>query len=161
MAKRITTKKEEEKLTPPSSSSENAESEQKLTPPAEPKLESKKEKDYLWKFEYHQPSGRAYFQIMEAGSRYFQPGIKYMPPQPGSKAAKFKEQLLGQETKEYLIPRQAGEDKEIAQTVNMNGYHLELPKNIYLILPVQIVEFIKDSIEKTDIALKPRELMSY
>ena len=156
MARKTTTKskeanEEEKKITPPETSVENKlvpPQEEKLTPPPDPKLEDKKEKDYLWQYEFHHDTGRPYFQLQNRSD------IKYMPPQPGTKSAKMKAHLLGQEKKEYSIPRNPNESKEILQTVNMNGYHLELPKNTYIYLPIQIVEFLKESQMRTENALK-------
>lgn len=124
------------------------ENEPRLTPPSEKKeseIKSEKKNDYLRKYEYHQPTGRPYFQLSSA---------IYSPPPKGSKAEIMKNVLLSQKRVTVFIPRKEAESDQILQTVNLNGYHLELPKQTYLELPEQIVDLLKDSLKQDEEALR-------
>ena len=112
----------------------------------EPRLENKAvdlpdapEEDYLRKYQYRKQTPF---------------GSVASDPQPGSKAAIMKEKLLQQDRVRIIIPRSANEDPKIKLSVNLNGYRLDLPKQVYLELPQQIAEVIMDSQHQTEEALQ-------
>jgi len=74
-------------------------------------------------------------------------------PVPGSKAFEMKKRLLKQERIRILIPRPSGEDKSIMSSVTLNGYRLDLPKNTYIDLPIQIADVIVKSQKQTQEAI--------
>ena len=73
------------------------------------------------------------------------PGSLKSDPQKGSKAEAMKAHLLAQPTRTILVNRPDGEDKKSVGTVNLNGYRLDFPKEVYLELPVQVADVIQDS----------------
>ena len=91
------------------------------------------EDDYLAKYEYHKDTGLPYFM---AGN------VRYLPPNPESKAAKMKKVLLAQERVRTFIPRPAKESKLICASVNLNGYRLDFPKGTWIYVPQQISEVL-------------------
>jgi len=44
-------------------------------------------------------------------------------------------------------------DPKIRHSVTLNGYRLDLPKQTYIELPLQIAEVISNSFEQTDMAI--------
>ena len=74
-------------------------------------------------------------------------------PVPGSKAFEMKKRLLKQERVRILIPRPSGEDKSVLSSVTLNGYRLDLPKNTYIDLPIQIADVIVKSQKQTQEAI--------
>ena len=97
------------------------------------------EKDYLRKYQVRKQTA---------------PGSVESDPQKGSKAEIMKKALLEQPRVRMLIPRSQGEHKSIAQSVNLNGYRLDFPKNAYVDVPRQVAEVLGESLEQTDIALQ-------
>jgi len=75
-------------------------------------------------------------------------------PSEGSKADAMKKFLLSQKRVRMFIPRPMGETKQILQSVNLNGYRLDIPKNTYIEMPEQIAEVLKESLQQTEQALK-------
>lgn len=61
------------------------------------------------------------------------------------KAKIMREKLMKQPEIVTFVPREPGEAKSIPQTVNLNGYKLNIPKNTYVSLPYQIAEVIRNS----------------
>ena len=61
------------------------------------------------------------------------------------KAKIMKEKLLEQDEVITFIPRTDGEAVSVPQIVNLNGYKLNIPKNTYVSLPMQIAETIRKS----------------
>lgn len=112
----------------------------------EDSIESKPEpeKDYLKKYEVHVPSGYPYFMV---------PGVKYSAPAVGSKAETMKKILLAQPRIRFFIQRGQNESPKVLQTVNLNGYRLDLPKNAYMDLPEQVCNVLMDSLKQTESAL--------
>lgn len=74
-------------------------------------------------------------------------------PIPGSKAAKQKTFFLASPKVRIFVPRKDGEDSSIKQTVNVNGYRLDFPKNMYLEMPLPVAEIIMESLKQTEAAL--------
>lgn len=74
-------------------------------------------------------------------------------PSPGSKAERMKAYLLAQPKVRMFIPRPQGEDQTILQSVNLNGYRLDLPKQTYLEVPQQVAEVLMESLQQTEKAL--------
>ena len=119
-----------------------AEAEPKLEPEPE-KVEVKEEKkndDYLLKFQY---------------GREMPLGDPRSNPQAGSKADTMKKRLLLQDRVKILIPVESGTDPSVKQSVNLNGYRLDLPKNTYIEIPQQIAEVIMNSQKQQIEALQP------
>lgn len=82
------------------------------------------------------------------------PGSRDSDPVPGSKAAKMKAHLLSQPKVSTFIQRSQGEDKSVLQTVNLNGYRLDFPKQAYIDLPKQISDILRVSLQQTEDALQ-------
>jgi len=114
----------EERLTPPSDQLE--------TPPV------KVEGDYLRQYQYRKQT--------EFGS-------KDSDPQPGSKAVIMKKFLLSQPRVRIFIPRQQGADPNIRQSVTLNSYRLDLPKNTYIDVPLEVANIITESLNQTEAAI--------
>lgn len=111
----------------------------------EPKLESSETEapapvveDYLRQYQYRKDT---------------KPGSIDSDPQPGSKAAIMKAKLLAQHRVRIIIPRGQGEPKSIDHSVNLNGYRLDFPKNVYIDMPTQIADVIMDSQQQTEAAI--------
>ena len=102
------------------------------------------EEDYLRKYEWHKPTGYPYFMVS---------GVKYSPPSVGSKAEKMKKFLLEQPRVRVFVPRTVNESPKVLQTVNLNGYRLDFPKNTYIEMPEQIAEVLRRSLAQTEDAL--------
>lgn len=83
-----------------------------------------------------------------------QPGSVESDPVPGSKAATMKAFLLSQPRVRMLIPRPQGEKSSIKQSVNLNGYRLDLPKDTYVEVPLQIADVLGESLNQTNAALQ-------
>jgi len=131
--------------------SEKDKDESRLQPPTDKTLEEdgkikgKPSKDYLWQYEYHRDTGRPYFQTK---------GIPYVHPDIGSKTEKMKKVLLSQKRVRIFVPRKEGESDKVLQSVNINGYRLDFPKQTYLDLPEQIADLLKDSLIQDEQALQ-------
>src|SRR3990167_312363 len=135
-----TDEKDEERLTPPAPIKD----EEKLTPPSKKEVKAKEDKDYLRQYEYNRETGLQYYLLVD------RPNVKYMPPQAGSKASSMKAQLLGQDKVKVFIPRGQGESRFVLQSVNINGYRLDFPKNTYIDLPEQVAQNLMDSLKQTE-----------
>jgi len=81
-------------------------------------------------------------------------GSKESDPAIGSKAATMKAHLLTQPRVRMLIPAAQGESKDAKQSVTLNGYRLDLPKNAYVNVPEQIADVLGESLMQTDAALQ-------
>lgn len=112
-----------------------------------PAERSKKEEsvDYLRQFEIDWESGYPYYLV---------PSRPYTPPTLGSKRAKMKISLLKQPKIRMIIPRKDGESSKVLQTVNLNGYRLDFPKQAYIDVPEQVANVLAESLAQTEAALK-------
>lgn len=108
----------------------------RLQPPSD--VHSSAEGDYLRQYQYRKQTPF---------------GSKESDPQLGSKAAKMKEHLLSQDKVRIFVPRALGESPLIKQSVCLNGYRLDLPKQAYLEVPMQVAEVIMDSLSQTEAAI--------
>lgn len=79
-------------------------------------------------------------------------------PDPGSKAEVMKKSLLSQQKVGLFIPRPEKEDPSITLSVNLNGYRLDLPKNVYIDVPLQIAEVVRESLNQQAAALLPYQI---
>lgn len=113
-------------------------SEDRLEAPSQDLPEDRAQGDYLRQYQYRKQT--------VAGS-------PDSDPQPGSKAERIKEFLLSQPRVRMLFPRQQGEDKSILQTINLNGYRLDFPKDTYVDVPEPVAEVLADSLKQTNNAL--------
>ena len=121
------------------SAEKNEEDNEKLIAPDQELPEEKQEEaDYLRKFQYRKNT--------KLGS------IK-SDPQPGSKAAIMKRVLLKQPRVRVFIPRNGTESPAIKQSVTLNGYRLDLPKQAYHEVPQQVADVIMDSLSQTEAAI--------
>ena len=107
-----------------------------------PQLEIKKaeEVDYLQKYQYKKQT------------KFGSPETN---PAPGSKAEIMKKNLLAQPKNSIFIPLEQGQDSSVKLSVTLNGYRLDLPKQVCLELPSQISEVIMESLRQQTEALKP------
>ena len=64
-----------------------------------------------------------------------------------------KEFLLSQARIRMLIPRPQGEKSTITQSVTLNGYRLDFPKDTYVEVPLQVAEVLAESLKQTNFAL--------
>lgn len=74
-------------------------------------------------------------------------------PSKGGKAEVMKKSLLAQPRVSILIPVPEGSDSSVPQSVTLNGYRLDLPKNVYVEVPKQVAEIIMQSQRQTVQAL--------
>jgi len=105
--------------------------------------------DYLWPYEVDRNTKQPHFK---AKNIPFNPPWEYRQPQRG-RALIQKARLLAEPTEIYMIPRPDTEQGETCQTININSYHLELPKNVRLKLPESVVATLVDSYTKTQEAI--------
>jgi hypothetical protein len=107
----------------------------------EPKAEVKVvEVDYLRKYQYKKQT--------KFGSPESDPAL-------GSKAEGMKKSLLAQPRASIFIPLESGQDSSVKLSVTLNGYRLDLPKQVYLELPEQVAEVIMTSQKQQVDALRP------
>jgi len=106
----------------------------------EPEVKKVEEVDYLRKYQYKKQTKF---------------GSPESDPAPGSKAEIMKKQLLAQPKYSIFIPLEQGQDSSVKLSVTLNGYRLDLPKQVYLELPSQISEVIMESLRQQTEALKP------
>ena len=123
----------EERLKP----KEDEKDEKRLQPSSED-LPVSEEGDYIRKFQYRKETV---------------PGSVESDPQPGSKAAIMKKSLLKQERVRIFVPRSSGESTAVKLSVNLDGYRLDLPKQAYLEVPLQISKVVMDSLAQTEEAI--------
>ena len=79
-------------------------------------------------------------------------------PDFGGKAAVMKRFLLGQPRVSIFIPKAETEDPTVKLSVNLNGYRLDFPKNVYLEVPLPIAEEIRSSLNQQASALLPFQI---
>ena len=117
---------------------ESVESEERLV--AEPQVlpGNTDAEDYLRKYQYRKQTA---------------PGTIASDPPAGSKAEKMKKFLLSQPKVRMLIPRNQGEDRTVAQSVCLNGYRLDFPKDTYVEVPLQVADVLGESLNQTNAAL--------
>lgn len=126
---------------------------EKLVPQDEPKLELPKEeaktpveKDYLRQYQYKSVNNQPVI------------GGPLTDPDSGSKAETMKKHLLEQPRVSIFVPKAETEDPKIKLSVTLNGYRLDLPKNVYLEVPLQIAEVIRESLNQQASALLPFQI---
>lgn len=129
---------EEERITPENVSGEKEQEEEKT--PAEVKKNRNMEEttDYLKKYQYKQNCKL---------------GADETNPDLGSKAARMKAHLLAQPRVRTMVPLDLNEDKNSKQSVCMNGYRLDFPKNTYIEIPEQIALKLSESLKQKEEAL--------
>ena len=127
----------------------------RLVPQDESKLEApapavaevpKADPDYLRQYQY-----KSVNNVPTVGSRL-------TDPDPGSKAELMKKHLLSQEKVNIFIPKAETEDPKIKLSVTLNGYRLDLPKNVYLQVPFNVAEVIRESLNQQASALLPFQI---
>lgn len=110
----------------------------------EPRLEAPEEKmatetgDYLLKYQYRKQTPF---------------GSVASNPAPGSKAEKMKAFLLSSPKVRMFIPQTPGEDISIPQSVCLNGYRLDFPKQTYLDVPEPVANVLMESLKQTEVAI--------
>ena len=123
------------------------ESEARLEPPAEPVLAAEPvDPDYLRQYQYKNVNGQPLL------------GSKLSDPDVGSKSAGMKKFLLSQPKVSIFVPKAETEDPKVQLSVNLNGYRLDFPKNVYLEVPQQIAEVIRESLNQQASALLPFQI---
>jgi len=113
--------------------------ESRLQPPAAELPESQEEGDYLRKYQVRKQT---------------RPGSPESDPPKGSKAEAMKKFLLSQPRVRFFIPRPQGEDVSIRQSVCLNGYRLDFPKQSYVDLPQSVADVLMESLQQTEEALQ-------
>lgn len=73
--------------------------------------------------------------------------------QPGSKAEKMRKRLSLQPKVTIMVPLDPGEPKGSTISVTINGYRTIIRKNVYVELPKQVADMIKEHLQMTDKAL--------
>jgi len=136
------TKKETERITPNAEQPIESAMETERIKPEENKAEVEADgdepEDYLRQYQYRQNTI---------------PGSKESDPIEGSRAAVMKEILLKQPKTRIIVMRGIREDSSIKQSVTLNGYRLDFPKQVYIEVPEQIAKIIMESQEQTDQAI--------
>ena len=119
---------------------ETPESDERITPPDDEQAPAPEEPkgDYLRQYQYKKQTV---------------PGSPQSDPALGSKAETMKKFLLLQPTVRIFIPRRQGEAKDVKLSVTLNGYRLDLPKQIYLVLPIEVAKIVMDSLDQTEAAI--------
>ena len=121
--------------------------EPKLQPPVETVAEApKSDSDYLRQYQYKSVNNQPTL------------GGPSTDPDPGSKAETMKRNLLSQERVGIFIPKAETEDPSIKLSVTLNGYRLDLPKNVYISVPFNIAEVIRESLNQQASALLPFQI---
>ena len=69
-----------------------------------------------------------------------------------------KKALLVQPRANLFIPLRENESAASVLSVNLNGYRLDLPKNVYVEVPKQIAEVIMESLNQQAKALLPFQI---
>lgn len=82
------------------------------------------------------------------------PGTTESDPPVGSKAETMKKFLLSQSKVRFFIPRFQGEDVSVKQSVCLNGYRLEFPKQAYLDIPEAVANVLMESLKQTEEAVQ-------
>lgn len=137
---------EETKIEEPKIESDVVE-EPRLEAPVTPEpVAVKADPDYLRQYQYKKVNN-----VIEVGT------VGTNPDQ-GSKAEVMKKGLLSQPRVGIFIPKAENEDPKIKLSVNLNGYRLDFPKNVYIDVPMQIAEIIRDSLNQQASALIPFQI---
>lgn len=68
---------------------------------------------------------------------------------PKTKSEIMKEALAKQPKVSIYIPLEKGESKNAVETVILNGYRLNIKKGVYVEVPKQVADIIKDSYQQT------------
>ena len=131
--------KTEEPRLEPSSQSQSVEEEPRLEAPVPVLPAESVEEDYLRQYQYRKDT---------------QFGSLASDPVPGSKAERMKQFLLTSPKIRMFIPRPQGEDKTILQTVNLNGYRLDFPKQTYVEVPEAVADVLMESLVQTELAIQ-------
>ena len=142
-SKELDTEDEGEKLAPPPPARAELSDEAADTPPGV------KKGDYLWLYEVDRNTGQPHFL---ARNIPFDPPWAYRQPDR-VRSREQKARFLQERRIMYIIPRPDGEKGEVTQTVNINSYHLEFPKNQKLELPESVVDILMQSFKQTQDAL--------
>ena len=108
-----------------------------------------KKGDYLWPYEIDRNTGQPHFLARHIP---FDPPWQYRQPDR-VRSREQKARFLTERRIMYIIPRPDGEKGEVTQTVNVNSYHLEFPKNQKLELPESVVDILMQSFKQTKDAL--------
>ena len=74
-------------------------------------------------------------------------------PVCGSKAERMKAHLLAQPKVRIIVQKEQGEEGTTPLSVNLNGYRLDLPKNVYIDVPEQIADLVVNSQQQKENAL--------
>lgn len=64
-----------------------------------------------------------------------------------------KEKLSNQPKVRIIIPREKGESEGSYETVQINGYTLQIKKGVYVDVPQQVADIIMESLDQTERAL--------
>lgn len=81
-------------------------------------------------------------------------GSEQSDPAAGSKAEKMKNHLLAAPRMNFMIPKPSGEDKTVKQSVCLNGYRMDFPKNVYIEVPKPVADILIRSLNLTVQALE-------
>ena len=65
-----------------------------------------------------------------------------------------KDNLSKQPKVSIIIPLEKGESKNAVETVILNGYRLNIKKGVYVEVPKQVADIIKDSYQQTEQAIQ-------
>lgn len=114
-----------------------------LLPPVQDVPGSEDEGDYLRKYQVRKQTV---------------PGSVGSDPPAGSKAEKMKVFLLKQPKVRMIFPHPVGEAPSIKQTVCLNGYRLELPKDTYVDVPEAIANVLAESLKQTNVAIQKGQI---
>ena len=72
--------------------------------------------------------------------------IKMEEPSIGGKAYKMKRILATQPKKPFFIPLEFGEKFGATKSVILNGLRINILKNVYIDLPIQVIDVLKESL---------------
>ena len=72
--------------------------------------------------------------------------IKMSEPSVGGKAYRMKRILATQPKKPFFIPLEFGEKFGTTKSVILNGLRINILKNVYVDLPVQVIDVLKESL---------------
>lgn len=141
---------QEEKITPenldggnsvPENTDEDDGDNEKLTPPAQTLPSDVSEKDWLQKY-----------QVRTIAGQQIQGGVQSNPA-VGSDAENMKKLMLAGPKIRMFFPLVNGEAKSSMQTVNINGYRLDFPKQAYVDVPELAANVLMESLQQTEAAV--------
>lgn len=78
---------------------------------------------------------------------------KQIAERPKTDQEIIKEKLSKQPKVRIIIPRDKGESEGSYETVQINGYTLQIMKGVYVDVPQQVAEIIMESLNQTERAL--------